>query len=94
MKTFLLSLTNKIYKILPLREEQNDGLKAHIDSLRIELIGAYRTFAVLRTSRPYIEIVNTINYMACHRYSVTACRREVFKMLRLAKQLQESDLHD
>ncbi len=94
MKTFLLSLTNKIYKILPLKEEQNEGLSAHIDSLRIELTGAYYTFEVLRTSRPYIEVVNTINYMAYHAFSVTTCRREVFKMLRLVQQLQESDLDD
>jgi len=79
--TFLEATTGKIYKLLPLRENKDPFFFEHLDSLRIELMGAIRSFPSLRDDFDFLRIVNTINYFLEYDISVDVCRREVFKML-------------
>ena len=57
---FLDSLTNKIFKILPLKEQNNDYLFSHLNSLQIELIGALVTFPELKKNTNYLSIIDDI----------------------------------
>jgi len=82
---FLSSLTGKIYKLIPMREDKDTGVEVfldkYLDSLIIELVGAMDTFPDLGNDEQYISIVNTAQYMAHHEISVASWRRESFKML-------------
>lgn len=90
---YLTSLTAKIYKLIPMRDDLEAGkdvyLDKYIDSLLIEMMGALETYPVLRSSDKYISIVNTAQYMAHNDTVHAAWRRETFKMLRYLERLQE-----
>ncbi|HPE08186.1 MAG TPA: hypothetical protein PLT28_00440 [Saprospiraceae bacterium] len=87
---FIQSLTGKIYKILPLREnlEQMEDLQLYLASLVIELEGAYTTFPALKETRNYITIINTLNYFLSHDVDKKVYKREVFKMLDILRKIQ------
>lgn len=82
---YLSSLTAKIYKLLPMREDAENGIEVYLDkyieSLTIEMVGALETYPVLRENDRYISIVNTAQYMAHNEIKRNSWRRETFKML-------------
>lgn len=78
---FLDSLTNKIFKILPLKEQNNDYLFSHLNSLQIELIGALVTFPELKKNTNYLSIINIINYLGDYSFTKEQCTREIFKII-------------
>lgn len=82
---FLDSLTGKIYKLIPMRDDKESGIEVFLDkylnSLTIEMIGAMDTYPDLSYDEQYISIVNTVQYMAHHSIDHAVWRREAFKML-------------
>jgi hypothetical protein len=88
MDIYLDFLIGKLFKILPLREIESDSLPEYLDSLWIEMSGAYFTFPELQSNIEYISILNIIGYLTTHKVSVKQCKREVFKMIRLCEKLQ------
>ena len=84
---FLNSLTGKIYKLIPMRDDAESGVEVfldkYLDSLLIELMGAMDTFPDLSRDNQYLSIVNTAQYMAHHEISHAVWRRESFKMLNM-----------
>lgn len=89
---FLSSLTGKIYKLIPMRDDAESGaevfLDKYLDSLLIELMGAMDTYPDLSSDNQYISIVNTAQYMAHHEISHSVWRRESFKMLNALDRLR------
>ena len=88
---FLNSLTGKIFKILPLKEKNDDGYAVHLedylDSLLIEIVGACDTFQELENSTEFLAVVNTMQYISQNDVSVKVCKREVFKMIGLVNKI-------
>lgn len=78
---FLDSLINKVFKILPLKEQNNDYLFSHLNSLQIELIGALITFPELKNNANYLSIINIINYLGDNNFTKQQCKREIFKIV-------------
>lgn len=89
---FLSSLTGKIYKLIPLREDQDMGKRVYLDqyleSLLIELIGAMETYDSLKEDKQYISVINTVQYMNHNQMNTSVWRRETFKMLRCIDKIQ------
>lgn len=86
--TFLRSLIeSQLFKILPMKEDNNEHLKEHLDSMNIEMIGAGCRFKDLNSFPEYIRICNTINFFINNEFSVKQCKREVFKMIELTKHI-------
>lgn len=94
MLIYLSSLTDRIYKILPLRESCEFGdrsyLSKYISSLLVEVKGAEFTFPALSNLADYISILNTIQYLNEYELPISEVKREVFKMIRLVKKLLEN----
>lgn len=92
--TYLTSLTAKIYKLIPMRDDEESGkgvfLDKYIDSLIIEVMGALETYPELRENDKYISIVNTMQYIAHNYTEHSVWRRESFKMLRTLEKLRSS----
>ena len=93
---FLDSLTGKIFKILPLKEKKDNGVAVHLEeyleSLLIEISGAYNTFPELSKSVDYLTIVNIMEYLSQNEVSKRVCKREIFKMIDLIKKTKEGVL--
>ena len=91
---FLDSLTNKIFKILPLKEQNNYFLFSYLNSLQIELIGALITFPKLKNSSNYLSIINTVNFLDDNTFSNQQCKREVFKIINETLQKVKKEVGD
>ena len=88
--SFINSLTDKTFKILPLYEEKNIFLFEHLDSLRVDLLGGTETFTVLESNQKYITLINIIQYMLNNEFTHKQCKREVFKMISIINSIKLS----
>ena len=90
LQAFLKSLINhQLFKILPMKEDNNKFLNEYLDSLQIELLGAKKNFQMLESDIKYTRIINTVAFLHKNDYSVKQCKREVFKMIHLAKDIYD-----
>jgi hypothetical protein len=78
---FLNNIVGCVYKILPLKEEQNSYLSEYLDSLLIQLKGALVTYPELSSNIKYIAVINSIQYFSGNNFSTRQCKREVFKCI-------------
>ena len=60
LQSYLQNLINKVYKILPMKEEQCATLSSYLFSLRNELIGCYRLWDVLKDKPQFLTVVSII----------------------------------
>lgn len=89
-KSFLKALIeHQLFKILPMKEDDNPSLDSYLDSLIIEVWGAKSLYPELDESNEYLRIMHTLSYFKDNEYSVVQCKREVFKMINLAKKILE-----
>lgn len=82
-------MVGRIYKILPLKESEEDTVGQYIDSLLVEMTGL-DILEQLNTQAYYTSIVSIVAYL---NENVDACdiakiRREIFKAINLCKKLQ------
>ena len=89
---FIHRITGKVFKVLPLREEELKGnevfLSEYIDSLVGELLGACKTFDCLSNDTDYYSVINTLQYLSDNPGTQKECRREVIKMCKLLNDLE------
>lgn len=88
LKAFIKSMIkSQLFKILPMKEENNEFLNEYLDSLFSELLGGLYVFEELTNNVEYIRILNTIRFLKEKECTVKQCKREVFKMINLAKKV-------
>ena len=88
LKAYLQSLTGRIFKILPMREQQEQGDNLYLESLSLEMHGACETFPCLRACPDYIMLLNTVNGL-CADTPLPFLKREVFKMLSAIDEIRD-----
>lgn len=92
-KTFLASITNKIFKILVLKEGEARGeevfLCDYIDSIASEVRGARLTFPTLGADEDYITVTNVMQDMCVGDYELRKTKREVLKMCSLLNKIAD-----
>lgn len=81
-------LINKIYKILPLKEEQFPTVNQYIESLLFEMTGNKKIIASIREDGQYLAVIGTLeNLRQCD--SIKICKKEIFKCIRLIDSLNK-----
>ena len=89
---YLNDLTGAIFKILPYKEDEDNGverfLSAHIESLWNRMRGACADFPELGESREYIKMCNLIAFLATEEFDQKTCRRTVLTALNLLDKLK------
>lgn len=67
---FLNGIRSDFFKLLPMREDADNGLENHLDeyinNLIVTVEGASITFNELEESKPFLYIVNNLNYISRH----------------------------
>lgn len=88
-------LINKIYKILPLSEEENENVKDYIDGVLVQIKGSFETskdfFSIPQNKEKLVDILNSVNYLYKHDYTLTQCKREVFKCISTLDRIKKGD---
>lgn len=87
LDSYLHNLINKVYKILPMKEEQCDTLTSYILSLENELIGCYELWDILDNIPQFLAVINIIKYLSIEEYDISTCKREVFKAIHLIEKV-------
>ena len=80
-------LVNRIYKVLPLKEEGSETLSVYIESLLSEMTGNKELIDYIRNDGQYLSVMNSLEFIRqCD--DIIICKREVFKCIRTVKNLQ------
>lgn len=92
---YLEMIKGKVYKILPLLEENNDGIYHYIDSLLFELYGVQYVISGVENSFNYVSILcrleSILDELIVKEKDFKFIRSEIFKMIRLVENLQKGE---
>lgn len=81
-------LINRLYKILPLKEEGSLTVDKYIESLLSELTGGQDVILLIHEDGQYLSVINSLEFIrTCENISV--CRREIFKCIRIVEKLKQ-----
>jgi hypothetical protein len=90
---YLKVLKDRVFKIIPLIEEENDGLFKYIDSLVFELYGLRYVIDGVKDSHNYISLMSTLeaiqDEMIINEKDFSFIRSEVFKSLGTIEKLMQ-----
>lgn len=82
-------LINKVYKILPMKEENCQTLTQYLEGLQVELIGNSELVTLLSNEPKFISLLNIIQYLISQDYDNKMCKREVFKAINLIENISQ-----
>lgn len=86
----LNSIVNSVFKVLPLYEEQNTGLKTYVESLLLELYGLQNVIEI-RHSHEYLSLLATLESIKREiddeNNKKSIIKREVFKCINIIKNM-------
>lgn len=89
IKNYLSSLVNRFFKILPIREENEQTLVPYMESLLNELIGCEKLMDELHGDPVFMSLLGTLQYLIDHPdSSQKVFRREVFKSISICNRLR------
>lgn len=76
-------LINKLFKILPMKENNIESLDVYLQSLQVELIGSKDLIPVFAENPNFLIILNTIQFFIENEFDNKTCKREVFKCIKI-----------
>jgi hypothetical protein len=90
LSTYLNTVVNSVFKILPLYEEDNVGLETYVESLLFELYGLDKVVS-MDNSYEYISLLSTLESVKMEVVKEdskkTTVKREVFKCINIIKNM-------
>lgn len=92
IQIFVDSLVNKLFKILPLYEEESSAVQVYTESLAIQLEG-FSNVSTLGKNIEYLNLVCSLNGLIkelTYENNHKTVKREVFKLISLAKDISHS----
>jgi hypothetical protein len=93
LNSYLEITKNKIFKILPLLEERNEGIHHYIESLLFELYGLQNVIIGVKESHSYLSLLCGLESISIgistQNKDLKFIRSEIFKLLGLIKKIQE-----
>jgi hypothetical protein len=90
--SYLESLVDRTFKILPLHEENNDGVYKYIQSLAHELYGLQEVIQGLDVDTDFITLLATFEALSDDVLlfeESELIKREVFKAINIVKRMHE-----
>lgn len=89
LHNYLKALVNRFFKILPIREQNEESLVTYMRSLQSELLGFKELVISIRNDAEYLTLVSILQYLIDHpECSVKEVRREVFHAISICNKLQ------
>lgn len=96
------SLVNKLFKILPMREESESSLSEYIVSLQREMLGFGNMIPTVGDDKIYVSILSVLQFFIDNidneNCKLSDIRSEVFHIISLCNKLKDkyrdSEVHD
>ena len=86
---YLNFLISKVFKILPISEEQPETLKDYLEGLIIELKGNQSLISQIKCDANFLSLLGTLQYFIENECSHKVIKREVFKCINIIQGLQK-----
>lgn len=86
---YINALVNKFYKILPIKETNEDTLKPYLESLLREMLGLGELMAFFHDDDRYLTLLCIVRYFIDHEADIGTVRTEVFRAIGILKKLQK-----
>lgn len=87
-ENYLDRLVGRFFKILAMKEDNNNTLNAYIHSFQSELVGSKNLISLLNDDARFMILVNVLQFFLDNEYSNKECKREVMKCIDISKQLK------
>ena len=87
VRNWLASLVSRVYKILPIRENNEQTLGQYMKSLQREMLGTKALIQALDSDGRYMSVISIIQYMIDYPCDIAVTRSEVFKAIDILKKL-------
>lgn len=89
LRNYFKSLVNQFFKILPMRENEENSLTTYMQSLQAELLGCQELIGNLREDASYLTLLSILQYLIDNPdCQVRAVKREVFKCISICNKLK------
>lgn len=89
LNNYFNALVDSFFKILPIRENEEETLTTYMHSLQLELIGNKRLIKLLNNDARFLRLIAILQFLIDYPETpVPEVKREVFKAIRICNQLK------
>lgn len=91
LRNYFRNLVNQFFKILPMRENEEDSLCTYMKSLQVELLGCKELIPDIRENSLYLTLLAILQYLIdTPECSVAEVKREVFRAISVCNKLKST----
>lgn len=89
LHSYFRSLVNSFFKVLPMRENNEDSLPAYMRSLQLELLGCKEFIIAIQDNSMYLTLLAILQYLIDNpECKVSEVKKEVFRAISICNKLQ------
>lgn len=89
LASYFKNLVNLLFKILPMRENNEETRGTYMESLICELTGFQELFSAVQNDAGLTQILTILSYLAAHPdEDVSVVKREVFRAISICNKLK------
>ncbi len=87
---YFANLINRFFKILPMREQNEEFLGQYIRSLQLELLGCKELVCVIQYDATYLTLLSILQYLIDYPdCDVNEVKREVFHAISICEKISK-----
>ncbi len=89
LSDYFRNLVNLFFKILPIREQNEESLTTYMQSLQAELLGFKSLICAIESNALFITLLSILQYLIDHHdCPVSVVKREVFRAISICNKLK------
>lgn len=89
LRNYFRNLVNQFFKILPMRENEEDSLYVYMKSLQSELLGCKELIPEIRENSLYLTLLAILQHLIDNpECKITEVKREVFRAISICNKLK------
>lgn len=90
LSNYFSNLVNSFFKILPLREAEEDSLSVYAESLQLELMGCQKILGAVENDSGFVSLICILQkFIDDPQYPVAKTKREVFKAISICNRMKK-----
>lgn len=89
IRGYFKRLVDKLFKILPMRENNEESLTTYMQTLQAELLGFQKFIVTINNDADYLSILAILQYLIdTPECSISVVKREVFSAISICNRLR------
>lgn len=89
LHNYFRNLVNHFFKILPIREQNEESLTTYMQSLQAELLGCKGLVSAIQNDASYLTLLSILQYLIDNpECTVREVKREVFRAISICNKLK------